>query len=51
MKKSVLNELFSLKNGWIIESITDSIYESTDAGPLGLDGRAYLSLIRRCQNF
>ncbi|CAF2103012.1 unnamed protein product [Rotaria magnacalcarata] len=47
VKKSDLYQLFSSKNGWTIESIEDAIYESTSAGPLGLDGRAYLSLIRR----
>jgi hypothetical protein len=47
IKKSVLNELFSSTNGWTIESIDDAFYESTSAGPLGLDGRAYLSFIRR----
>ncbi|CAF3406381.1 unnamed protein product [Rotaria socialis] len=47
IKKSDLYELFSSQNGWTIESIEDAIYESTSAGPLGLDGRAYLSLIRR----
>jgi cyclopropane fatty-acyl-phospholipid synthase-like methyltransferase len=50
VEKTVLNELFSLKNGWTIESIEDSVYESTSAGPLGLDGRAYLSFIRRNKN-
>jgi hypothetical protein len=47
IKKSILNELFSSINGWLIESIEDSIYESTSTGPLGLDGRAYFSFIRR----
>ncbi|CAF5026458.1 unnamed protein product [Rotaria sp. Silwood1] len=50
IKQSDLEELFSLKNGWIIESIEDSIYESTSAGRLGLDGRAYLSLSRRTKS-
>ncbi|CAF1313858.1 unnamed protein product [Rotaria sp. Silwood1] len=50
IKISDLEELFSSKNGWTIESIEDSIYESTSAGPLGLDGQAYLSLIRRDKN-
>jgi cyclopropane fatty-acyl-phospholipid synthase-like methyltransferase len=47
IKKSVLNELFSSINGWTIESIDDALYQSSPAGPLGLDGRAYLSFIRR----
>ncbi|CAF3006230.1 unnamed protein product [Rotaria sp. Silwood2] len=50
IKKSDLEELFSSKTGWTIESIEDTIYESTRAGPLGLDGRAYLSLTRRNKN-
>lgn len=47
MKKSDLEQLFSSANGWTIESIEDSVYETSPDGPLGLDGRAYLSLIRR----
>jgi cyclopropane fatty-acyl-phospholipid synthase-like methyltransferase len=47
IKKSLLNQLFSSQNGWTIESIEDSIYETSPDGPLGLDGRAYLSFIRR----
>ncbi|CAF1252250.1 unnamed protein product [Rotaria sordida] len=50
IKKSDLNELFSLENGWTIESIEDFIYESTSASPFGLDGRTYLSLIRHNKN-
>jgi len=45
--KSDLNELFSSKTGWTIESIEDVIYESRSDCSLGLDGRGYLSLIRR----
>lgn len=48
--KVLLNEIFSFNNGWIIESIEDSIYQSTSDGPLGLNGRAYLSFIRRIKN-
>ena len=47
MKRSDLEQLFSSKNGWTIESIEDSVYETSPDGPLGLDGRAYLSFIRR----
>ena len=47
IKKSDLNQLFSSANGWTIESIEDSIYESRLDGPVGNDVRSYLSLIRR----
>ena len=47
VKKSDLNELFSSKNGWNIQSIKDVIYEFVPGGPIGVDGQAYLSLIRR----
>lgn len=47
MKKTELNELFSSANGWTIESIEDTVYESRLDGPLAPDGQAYLSLIRR----
>ncbi|CAF3453677.1 unnamed protein product, partial [Rotaria sp. Silwood2] len=50
MKKSDLEELFSSKNGWTIETIEDSIYESRPGTPLSTDGKAYLSLIRRNTN-
>jgi hypothetical protein len=47
IKKSDLNQLFSSTNGWRIESIEDVICESRPDCSLGLDGRGYLSLIRR----
>ncbi len=50
VKKSDLNELFSSTNGWRIESIEDTFYEVRPGIALGLDGRAYLSLIRRDKN-
>ncbi|CAF2737308.1 unnamed protein product [Rotaria sp. Silwood2] len=50
IKKSDLEELFSSKNGWTIESIEDTIYESRVGSPIGIDGRAYLSLIRKNTN-
>ena len=50
IKKSDLNELFSLTNGWTIESIEDSVYETSPEDGLGLDGRAYLTFIRRHQS-
>jgi SAM-dependent methyltransferase len=45
--KSDLNELFSPTNGWTIESIEDTIYDSRPDSPLGASAQAYLSLIRR----
>jgi len=48
MKKTDLNQLFSLTNGWKIESIEDTIYETQPGSPLGTSGQAYLSFIRRC---
>ena len=50
IKKADLLELFSSTNGWIIESIEDTFYEGRPGPPFGLDGRAYLSLIRRDKN-
>ena len=50
INKSELNELFSSTNGWTIESIEDSVYESRTDGPIGPNGRAYISLIRRNNN-
>ncbi|CAF3770034.1 unnamed protein product [Rotaria sp. Silwood1] len=47
IKKTDLEDLFSLKNGWAIESIEDSIYESRPGAPLSPNGLTYLSLIRR----
>ncbi|CAF3828374.1 unnamed protein product [Rotaria sp. Silwood1] len=47
IKKSDLEELFSSKNGWTIESIEDSSYEANDDSPVSNEGQAYLSLIRR----
>ena len=52
MKTSVLNDLFSSTNGWKIESIEDSVYESSLRGGMGIDGdgQAYLTFIRRHQS-
>jgi len=47
MKKSDLDEIFSSTNGWQIESIEDTIYETRPESPLGVGGQAYLSFIRR----
>jgi hypothetical protein len=47
IKESDLNELFSSKNGWKIESIEDVIYESRPDSILPGGARAYLLLIRR----
>ncbi len=47
VKKSDLNELFSSKNGWTIESIEDSVYEFKPHAPMGPSVKAYLSFIRR----
>jgi cyclopropane fatty-acyl-phospholipid synthase-like methyltransferase len=47
IKKSDLNELFSPKNGWKIESIEDAIYESRPESILPGGVQAYLLLIRR----
>ncbi len=47
IKKPDLNELFSPTNGWKIESIEDAIFISRPEAPLGIEGQAYLSLIRR----
>ncbi|CAF1097373.1 unnamed protein product [Adineta steineri] len=48
--KADLNQLFSADHGWTIESIEDTVYELRPDGPIGTDGRAYLSLIRRNKN-
>jgi cyclopropane fatty-acyl-phospholipid synthase-like methyltransferase len=50
MKKADLNEMFSTKNGWTIESIEDSVYEFKSNAPMGPSCQAYLSLIRRNNN-
>jgi cyclopropane fatty-acyl-phospholipid synthase-like methyltransferase len=50
MKKSDLNELFSSKTGWTIESIDDSVYEFKPNAPTGPSVQAYLSFIRRNNN-
>jgi hypothetical protein len=47
VKRSDLNELFSSKTGWTIESIEDVVYETDPTNSIGLDGRGYLSFIRR----
>ncbi len=47
IRKTDLNQLFSSKNGWTIESIEDAIYETSPEFSIGLDGRGYLSFIRR----
>lgn len=47
LKKVDLNELFSSKNGWTIESIEDSFYEYVPGAPTGEREKAYLSLFRR----
>jgi hypothetical protein len=47
IRKTDLNELFSSINGWKIESIEDVVYETSPAISIGLDGRGYLSFIRR----
>jgi ubiquinone/menaquinone biosynthesis C-methylase UbiE len=48
IKKSDLMRLFSRRNGWTIESIEDSIYETKPDSPVGTL-RAYLTFIRRNQ--
>jgi hypothetical protein len=48
--KADLNELFSTKNGWTIESIEDSVYEYQPDAPMGSSVQAYLSIIRRNNN-
>jgi cyclopropane fatty-acyl-phospholipid synthase-like methyltransferase len=47
IKKSDLNELFSSKNGWKIESIDDVVYESRSDSILSGGAQAYLLFIRR----
>ena len=47
LKNADLNELFSSKNGWTIESIEDSVYEYVPGAPTGEREKAYLSLFRR----
>lgn len=47
LKKADLEELFSSKNGWTIESIEDSVYEYVPGAPTGEKEVAYLSLFRR----
>ncbi|CAM4782334.1 unnamed protein product [Rotaria magnacalcarata] len=47
MKKSDLNELFSSKHGWTIESVEGTLYESRPDSPMAPSVQAYLSLIRR----
>ena len=47
IKKTDLLELFSSTNGWTIESIEDSIYDTKPDFYLGPIAQAYLSLIRR----
>ncbi|CAF3337893.1 unnamed protein product [Rotaria socialis] len=50
IQKSDINELFSPANGWAVESIEDAVYEARPDAPIGPNGRAYLSFIRRNQN-
>jgi 2-polyprenyl-3-methyl-5-hydroxy-6-metoxy-1,4-benzoquinol methylase len=47
VKKSDLDELFSEKNSWKIESIEDAIYEARPESILPGGVQAYLLLIRR----
>jgi cyclopropane fatty-acyl-phospholipid synthase-like methyltransferase len=47
IKLSDLNELFSSKNGWKIESIEDAIYESRPESILPGGVQVYLLFIRR----
>ncbi|UJR24211.1 hypothetical protein I4U23_027178 [Adineta vaga] len=47
IRKADLNELFSLENGWKIESIEDTIYETSPECPLGTKILFYLSFIRK----
>jgi cyclopropane fatty-acyl-phospholipid synthase-like methyltransferase len=47
LTKTELNELFSSKHGWTIESIQDSVYEYMPGGPMGESVKVYLSLLRR----
>ncbi len=49
VKQSNLNELFSSKNGWQIESIEDIIYESRSDSILPSGVHFYLLFIRRNQ--
>ena len=50
VKKSDLDQLFSLVNGWKIESIEDTIYESRPDSLLPNGVQAYLLFIRRNNN-
>jgi len=50
VRKYDLYKFFSPRNGWIIESIQDTIYETRPDSPIGTF-RAYLSFIRRNKNF
>ncbi len=47
MKRSDLNQLFSLANGWNIESFEDALYEFRPDHLIDLDSQDYLLLIRR----
>lgn len=47
IRKSDLEKLFSSENGWRIESIEDTIYESQIGGPMVPQGKAYLMIARR----
>jgi len=50
IKKGDLNELFSLANGWTIESIEDDLYEIKLPSGLESPISTYLSLIKRNNN-
>ena len=50
LKKVELQDLFSSANGWTIESIQDSQYETQLTSMWGTHMVAYLSLIRRNKN-
>ena len=50
IKQSELNDLFSSKTGWKIESIEDTTFESRPEGPFESEDQAYLSFIRSKKN-
>jgi hypothetical protein len=50
IKKADLNQLFSLANGWTIESIEDNLYELKLPSGLESPFSSYLSLIKRNNN-
>ncbi|CAF1469800.1 unnamed protein product [Adineta ricciae] len=47
IRKVDLHNLFSSNKGWTIESIEDSVYQSTPAALLESDRQSYLTFIRR----